>query len=197
VPEKITIDGSAANEAAITSYNEAHGTAIVIRKVTYLNNIVEQAQRAVKRVTRPMLGFQSFEAAQSTLTGIEIMQRIKKRQRVVEAGEEDLTAAAQCYTIAASSPYRPGQLPLHNLFIAMCDTTSPSSLDTPQKSCNNGGKGELEYLGLSRANYELLWHPSRMRVHGHNTMHTHSGQTPRGEKQSWLTQFAPVSSARP
>ena len=37
VPEKITIDGSAANEAAIKSYNKEHGTAIVIRQVKYLN----------------------------------------------------------------------------------------------------------------------------------------------------------------
>ena len=63
VPEKITIDGSAANEAAIKSYNEAHGTAIIIRQVKYLNNIVEQDHRGVKRVTRPMLGFKSFDAA--------------------------------------------------------------------------------------------------------------------------------------
>ena len=42
VPETITIDGSAANEAAIKSYNTEHGTAIVIRKAKYLNNIVEQ-----------------------------------------------------------------------------------------------------------------------------------------------------------
>src|SRR5882724_1370189 len=41
VPEKITIDGSAANEAAIKSYNEEHGTAIVIRQIKYLTNIVE------------------------------------------------------------------------------------------------------------------------------------------------------------
>src|SRR5262244_2093843 len=41
VLEKITIDGSAANEAAIKSYNEEHGTAIIIRKTKYLNNIVE------------------------------------------------------------------------------------------------------------------------------------------------------------
>jgi transposase-like protein len=41
VPEKITIDGSAANEAAIKRYNEEHGTAIAIRKVKYLNNIIE------------------------------------------------------------------------------------------------------------------------------------------------------------
>src|SRR6266480_3429318 len=42
VPEKSTIDGSAANEAAIKSYNEEHGTAIEIRTMQYLNNIVEQ-----------------------------------------------------------------------------------------------------------------------------------------------------------
>ena len=57
VPEKITIDGSAANEAAIKSYNAEHGTAIAIRKVKYLNNMVEQDHRGVKRITRPMLGF--------------------------------------------------------------------------------------------------------------------------------------------
>ena len=77
VPEKITIDDSAANEAAIKSYNEEHGTAIIIRKRKYLNNIVEQDHRAVKRVTRPMLGFKAFDAAQSTVTGIELMHMIK------------------------------------------------------------------------------------------------------------------------
>src|SRR5712691_5274673 len=101
VPEKITIDGSAANEAAITSYNEEHGTAIAIRKIKYLNNIVEQDHRAVKRVTRPMLEFKSFEAAQSTLVGIELMHMIKKRQRVVELGDEGRTAAEQFYALAA------------------------------------------------------------------------------------------------
>ncbi len=80
VPEKITIDGSAANEAAIKSYNAEHGTTIAIRKIKYLNNIVEQDHRGVKRVTRPMLGFKSFDAAQNTLVGIELMHMIKKKQ---------------------------------------------------------------------------------------------------------------------
>ena len=62
VPEKITIDGSEANEAAIKRDNEAHGTSIEIRQIKYLNNTVEQDHRGVKRVTRPMLGFKSFEA---------------------------------------------------------------------------------------------------------------------------------------
>ena len=101
VPEKITIDGSAANAAAIKSYNEEHGTAIAIRKIKYLNNIVEQDHRGVKRVTRPMLGFKSFDAAQGTLVGIELMHMIKKKQMMVEAGDEGRTAAEQFYALAA------------------------------------------------------------------------------------------------
>src|SRR5262249_1018171 len=102
VPETITIDGSAANEAAIKSYNVEHGTAIVIRKVKYLNNIVEQDHRGVKRITRPMLGFKAFDAAQATLVGIELMHMIKKRQLVVEEGNESRTAAELFYSLAAS-----------------------------------------------------------------------------------------------
>jgi len=54
VPETITIDGSEANAAAIRSSNREHGTAIIIRQGKYLNNIVEQDHRGVKRITRPM-----------------------------------------------------------------------------------------------------------------------------------------------
>ena len=100
VPEKITIDGSAANEAAIKSDNEEHGTAMVIRKTKYLNNIVEQDHRAIKRVTRPMLGFKAFDAAQATLTGIELMHMLRKGQ--LEGGrEQGRSAAEQFYALAA------------------------------------------------------------------------------------------------
>jgi transposase-like protein len=101
VPEMITIDGSDANEAAIKRYNQEYGTTIAIRQVKYLNNVVEQDHRAVKRLTRPMLGFKSFEAAQCTLAGVELMHMIKKKQLVVEAGSEGLTAAEQFYSLAA------------------------------------------------------------------------------------------------
>jgi putative transposase len=101
VPETITIDGGEAHEAAIKSDNTAHGTTIVILQVKYLNNMVEQDHRGVKRVTRPMLGFTSFDAAQGTLAGIELMHMLKKRQMVVETGDEGLTAADQFYALAA------------------------------------------------------------------------------------------------
>ncbi len=66
-----------------------------------LNNIMEQDHRGVKRVTRPMLGFKSFAAAQDTLADIELMHMIKKRQLVVAEGDESLTAAEQFYALAA------------------------------------------------------------------------------------------------
>ena len=85
-------------------YNAEHGTTIAIRKIKYLNNIVEQDPRVVKRVTRPMLGFTSFDAAPGTLAGIELMHMLKKKQLVVETGDEALTAAEQFYALAYSSP---------------------------------------------------------------------------------------------
>jgi putative transposase len=101
VPRKITIDGSEANAVAIKRYNEEHGTAIIIRQVKYLNNVIEQDHRGVKRVTRPMLGFKSFAAAQAALSGLELMHMLKKGQLVGEEGVEGLTPAEQFYALAA------------------------------------------------------------------------------------------------
>lgn len=100
MPEKITIDGSAANDAAIKRYNAEHGTTITIRKRKYLNNIVEQDHRAVKRMTRPMLGFKAFDAAQATLTGIALMHMLQKGQ-LTGGREQGRSAAEQFYTLAA------------------------------------------------------------------------------------------------
>ena len=79
-PEKITIDKSGANTAAIERYNAEHETHIEIRRIKYLNNIVEQDHRAVKRMMRPMLGFKSFRSAAATLSGVELMHMIRKGQ---------------------------------------------------------------------------------------------------------------------
>jgi putative transposase len=100
VPEKITIDGSAAHEAAIKRFNEEYGTAIEIRQIKYLHNIVEQDHGGVKRITRPMVGFTSFDAAQATLVGIELMHMLRKRQ-LRDGVEQGLTAAEPFYVLAA------------------------------------------------------------------------------------------------
>ena len=72
--EKITIDKSGANTAAIKSVNGDAGLDIELRQSKYLNNIVEQDQRAVKRITDPMMGFKSFWSAQKLIAGSETMQ---------------------------------------------------------------------------------------------------------------------------
>jgi len=100
LPEKITIDKSGSNTAAIMHYNKTHKTAIVIRHCKYLNNIVEQDHRAMKRLTRPMLGFKSFWAARCTLAGIEVMHAIRKGQ-MATTGAMTQTPAEQFYALAA------------------------------------------------------------------------------------------------
>jgi putative transposase len=79
-PEKITIDKSGVNTAAIESYNTDHKAGIEIRQVKYLNNIVAQDHRAVKRMVRPMLVFKSFRSAAATIVGIQLMHMTRKGQ---------------------------------------------------------------------------------------------------------------------
>ena len=62
VPEKIIIDKSGANAAAIQRVRSDAGADIEIRKIKYLNNIIEQDHRAIKRIVRPMFGFKNFAA---------------------------------------------------------------------------------------------------------------------------------------
>jgi putative transposase len=97
-PEKITIDKSGANTAAINSYNAEHKASIEMRQCKYLNNIVEQDHRAIKRITRPMLGFKSFWCARILLAGIETMHMIRKRQ--LGSPGSTASAAEQFYSLA-------------------------------------------------------------------------------------------------
>ena len=85
MPRKIVIDKSGANTAGINAINrmlKRFGCPVPIEmvRIKYLNNVVEQDHRFIKRRTRPMLGFKSFEAAASTLAGIEVANMIRKGQ---------------------------------------------------------------------------------------------------------------------
>ena len=98
-PEKITIDKSGANTAAIDSYNVEHEADIEMRQCKYLNNIVEQDHRAIKRVVRPMLGFKSTRCTRILLTAIETMHMIRKGQLDSTKGQV-ASAANQFYSLA-------------------------------------------------------------------------------------------------
>ena len=99
VPETITIDKSGANTAAIEGMRADSGADIKLRQSKYLNNIVEQDHRAIKRIARPMLGFKSFRCASILLAGIETMHMIKKGQ-LDRPEAQASTAATQFYLLA-------------------------------------------------------------------------------------------------
>jgi putative transposase len=85
VPDKVVIDKSGANLAGLLWTNVmlkfANGSKLIkILQVKYLNNIVEQDHRFIKKLTRPLMGFKSFHSASATLQGIEIAHMIHKRQ---------------------------------------------------------------------------------------------------------------------
>ena len=98
-PEKVTIDKSGSNVAALEAMNVGRRKRIVVRQVKYLNNIVEQDHRAIKRRTRPMLGFKDFRCARILLSGIELMHMIRKGQ-MKDAGRAQ-NPAHQFYSLAA------------------------------------------------------------------------------------------------
>ncbi len=81
-PRKVTLDGNAASHRALRLLwqEDKKWQSIVVRSCRYLNNIVEQDHRAIKRRCASMLGFKSFKTAAITLAGIELAHRIRKRQ---------------------------------------------------------------------------------------------------------------------
>jgi putative transposase len=99
VPEKVTIDKSGANTAAITSIQADNGLPTEMRQSKYLNNLVEQDHRAVKRITRPMLGFKTFRCARILIAGIEVMHMIRKDQ-LGAIKDRASSAANQFYSLA-------------------------------------------------------------------------------------------------
>ena len=96
-PDTITVDRSGANLAALEALNAERPTPIKVRQNKYLNNIVEQGPRAIKRIIKPMMGFKDFRCARIILAGIEIMHMIRKEQMKDDGG--DRTVAAQFYSL--------------------------------------------------------------------------------------------------
>jgi IS6 family transposase len=81
-PRTITVDKNAAYPKAASEMKKDGELwrRSRLRQVKYLNNIVEQDHRNVKRLTRPGLGFGSFWTARRTLAGYEAMAMIRKGQ---------------------------------------------------------------------------------------------------------------------
>ncbi|WP_233838476.1 IS6 family transposase [Paraburkholderia sp. ZP32-5] len=98
-PETVTIDRSGSNLAALQAINAKRETPVKIRQKKYLNNVVEQDHRAIKRRTRPMMGFKNLRCARIILGGIETMHMIRKGQ--MNNGRKTLSPVQQFYSLSA------------------------------------------------------------------------------------------------
>lgn len=107
LPEKVTMDKSGANKAGVNTINL--GLALLcmfgglplqmtVRQIKYLNNIIEQDHRFVKKITNSMRGFKAFHSAESTLSGIEVHHMLRKHQHCQSS---NLTIFEQFYGLAA------------------------------------------------------------------------------------------------
>jgi transposase-like protein len=85
-PERITLDGSPATHSAVAELTKSGvlPSPTKVRTSKYLNNLVEQGHRRVKQRLYPMLGFKNISNATTTISGIELIQKIKKCQFDIE-----------------------------------------------------------------------------------------------------------------
>ncbi|WP_404978321.1 DDE-type integrase/transposase/recombinase [Azospirillum brasilense] len=81
-PRTLTVDKNAAYPSATKAMKKAGELwrFTKLRQVKYLNNIVEQDHRRIKRLVRPGLGFQNFHTARRTIAGYEILAMVRKGQ---------------------------------------------------------------------------------------------------------------------
>src|ERR1700734_728685 len=94
-PRTVTVDKNPAYPKAVAEMKRTGGLWRFsrLRQCKYLNNIVEQDHRNVKRLTFPGLGFGSFWTARRTLAGYEAMAMIRKGQ--VRNSGSDIRAQAE------------------------------------------------------------------------------------------------------
>lgn len=107
IPDKVTLDKSGANKAGIDTINLRLAflfmlggivMQITVRQIKYLNNIVEQDHRFVKKITKHMKDFKAFYSAEATLAGIELHHMLRKGQHNQSSNQ---TIFEQFYGLAA------------------------------------------------------------------------------------------------
>jgi putative transposase len=102
LPDRLVIDRSGANLTGHTAVNvvlkcNEAGNTVQILQVKYLNTLLEQDHRFIKRITGPMRGFKAFHSAAATIAGIETAHMIRNGQ----CPANGLTAFQQFAALAA------------------------------------------------------------------------------------------------
>lgn len=137
-PRVITGDKNAAYPQTFKQLQAAKILAVSceLRQSNYLNNLVEQDHRFLKRLTKPGMGFFSFEAAWRTLQGFEVMNMMRKGQmQGVSKGDSLRQAAvvAELFGIALSIQQKNSDVLPFVILFGFCNTASDSANDGQRK----------------------------------------------------------------
>jgi len=101
-PRKVVMDKSIANYVRLENINFLLMLAglisfvEILQKVKYLNNLIEQGHRFIKKITNPMMGFKTFHSAKATIDGIETAHMI----RMGQLSDENILAYKQFMALA-------------------------------------------------------------------------------------------------
>jgi|JI7StandDraft_1071085.scaffolds.fasta_scaffold260569_2 putative transposase len=103
IPFVVNVDKSGSNKAALDELNRevvpVQSSPIIVRQNKYLNNIVEQDHRFIKKRIKPTLWFKSYQGATATIAGIELVHMIKKGQ--LQGGNQNTSTYDQFISLAA------------------------------------------------------------------------------------------------
>lgn len=112
-PRKVNLDGNAASHRALRLLvkEDPKWKSVLVRCCRYLNNVVEQDHRAIKRRCASMLGLKTFKTAAITFAGIELANRIRKGQfSFGSGGQRDNWSLKQLWeralTVDSNAPIR-------------------------------------------------------------------------------------------
>jgi len=106
-PRKVTLDGHVPSHRALRLLRREHPAwrRVRVRSSKYLNNIIEQDHRAIKRRCASMKGFKSFANAAVTIAGVELAHRIHKIARRVSCANAARAMTAVCVFTARYQPH--------------------------------------------------------------------------------------------
>ena len=124
-PTTVNLDGNAASHRALRLLADENPKwkSVVVRCCRYLNNVVEQDHRAIKRRCASMLGLKSFKTAAICFSGVELAHRIRKQQFSLGHREPhnllslkqlwDSALASVPASVSATHRFPPRRLPMH------------------------------------------------------------------------------------
>jgi len=145
---------------AVIAIIDNSGAAIELRQSKYLNNLVEQDHRAIKRIVRPMLGFKDFDCARRLIAGIEAMHMVLRP--ALSEGDRPTMRGMLCPTANAT----PGVRPNHSLGLRPRPHTRREAAGGDEKAiptncpkCGALGRASRGFRGINARGVPLAFIP--------------------------------------